>query len=188
MNSVDDIFRFFLGRWSLQRSVCDSDARPTGEAIGMAEFVESPCVPSPSKTAEAGPRRQLQRGSMRLLRYRESGQMTLFAAAKAVSFSRAFDYFIGIEAHADEAETPERKAAPCVQVFFADGPQSGELYQTYFFDASARVLRPDSTHLCLADRYNSEYRLTSGQQFDLDTVIAGPQKDYVLHTSFIRLA
>jgi len=108
------------------------------------------------------------------LHYHESGQLHLSAAAHALSFSRRFDY--------------QLSQPGLVQVSFADGPQQGQSYQHYRYDAQRHALLPVQTHVCLRDRYEGWYQFIDAAHFDLHTRIEGPHKAYVLRTHFTRAA
>ena len=113
-------------------------------------------------------------GSADHLHYHETGKLTLVADARVISFSKRFDYWL--------------EAAGSLHVVFADGPQAGESYQRYQYDAARHALLPLHTHICIADHYTGSYQLNDADHFDLHTRIDGPHKDYVVLTKYSRSA
>lgn len=104
------------------------------------------------------------------LLYEERGRLKMVANPTEIPFSRKFSY-----------EFQEGM----MNVFFADGPDKGVLYQRYIQDQHNRLI-PDQTHICSNDIYKGEYHLSGANSFSLNTLIDGPQKDFLIKTSFMR--
>ncbi len=73
-----------------------------------------------------------------------------------------------------------------IAVHYADGPQSGDLYQHYAATENG-VLTPVAVHVCGDDRYDGSYAVFDDNHFHLTTRVKGPKKDYVMKTCFSRM-
>jgi hypothetical protein len=104
------------------------------------------------------------------LLYEERGKLKMVTNSVEIPFSRKFSY----EFQADK-----------MNVFFADGPDKGLLYQRYIRDQDNKLI-PDQIHVCSNDLYQGEYYLSGPGSFSLDTWIDGPHKDFLIKTSFTR--
>jgi hypothetical protein len=65
-----------------------------------------------------------------------------------------------------------------VDLYFADG--------AYFHHISAGEARPEAEHLCGEDLYRVAYDFTDWPCWRAVWRVAGPRKDYVLHSSYAR--
>jgi hypothetical protein len=148
---ASDLLAYLAGSWTFTRQMQSLDGASIGKAQGQAQFDLA--------TAAA------------TLHYHETGQLQLQAEARAISFSRRFDYQLQDDLW---------------QVSFADGPQAGQAYQRYRYDAGQRALLPEEIHVCLQDHYDGSYRLLDEACFTLQTRIEGPHKAYLLLSRFSR--
>ena len=63
-----------------------------------------------------------------------------------------------------------------------------QLFQSLKFSSSGNGrLTARASHLCNADSYFSEYELVGEDRFDVQHKVRGPQKDYVVSTSYLRV-
>jgi hypothetical protein len=105
------------------------------------------------------------------LLYKERGKLKIVTNAVEIPFFRKFCYSF---------------QAGKMNVFFADGPDKGLLYQQYIQDQNNKLI-PDQTHICSDDIYKGEYHLSGADSFSLDTWIDGPHKDFLIKTLFTRV-
>lgn len=104
------------------------------------------------------------------LLYHEEGSVTLQPGSR-FSFFRSYTY---------------RFSEGVMQVFFADGPDAGTLYQSYAFKDRRDRLELLAVHHCGADVYAGCYELTGTDHFYLVTSVKGPKKDFEITTLFSR--
>jgi hypothetical protein len=104
------------------------------------------------------------------LYYEEKGKLIITGGASEISFSRKFRY-----------EFNDRN----MDVYFADGPDIGALYQGYIQSQNNKLI-PDQGHICSRDIYKGAYHLSDANSFSLDTLIDGPHKDFLIKTLFTR--
>jgi len=72
-----------------------------------------------------------------------------------------------------------------MDVFYADGPQSGALYQSY--SLTGQKLQPLADHFCGPDCYHGIYEWLDDTNFILRTLVTGPKKNFSIETQFMRL-
>jgi hypothetical protein len=113
---------------------------------------------------------QFMSGSAHQLHYEEKGKLIISGSSSEISFSRKFTYEFQKEG---------------MDVFFADGPDIGTLYQRYIQSQNNKLI-PDQIHVCSNDVYQGEYHLFDADSFSLETLIDGPHKDFLIKTSFAR--
>lgn len=106
-----------------------------------------------------------------LLRYTEEGEHFIPPTAPGHPFFRSYDYTL---------------TEDCIEVLYADGPDTGKLYQKLVLDENGTSLVAAEEHLCIADHYRSQYTLATAKSFALETIVKGPKKDYRIDTQFIR--
>lgn len=64
-----------------------------------------------------------------------------------------------------------------------------QLFQSLKFSSSGNGrLTARASHLCKADSYFSEYALDKEDCFHVQHTVRGPQKDYVVRTTYLRIA
>jgi hypothetical protein len=73
-----------------------------------------------------------------------------------------------------------------LDVIHGEGPQQGQLYQSYQMAHDCASLIPISNHFCDPDTYEAQYQLTDKNTFDLVTKVTGPKKGYTISTRFTR--
>src|SRR5690348_12190487 len=73
----------------------------------------------------------------------------------------------------------------CIKVYLSGGVNADQLYQEYRYTENKII--PIAEHACKRDFYSSEYQITDQNQFKQVTEIAGPQKDFLIFTSFNRI-
>ena len=99
--------------------------------------------------------------------YKEEGKLSLISTGQEFPFYRSFVYvFEGGQ----------------VEIFFNDGVNSGQLYQSYNFDFDNRVLTPSIQHICKDDCYSGIYSIASPSEYKLQTTIKGPKKNFKIET------
>lgn len=99
--------------------------------------------------------------------YNESGKLSLSESGQTFPFFRSFIYLF------DEDR---------VEVYFNDGPNSGQLYQSYRLEDDHLTLSPTTGHICRDDCYNGTYEMLSSGEFKLETLIKGPRKEFKIAT------
>jgi len=99
--------------------------------------------------------------------YKENGKLSLTASGQEFAFSRSFIYVFD----GDQLE-----------IFFNDGPNSGQLYQRYSLDITDSILAPGVQHSCRDDCYNGIFSIISPTEYKLETSIKGPKKDFKIET------
>lgn len=104
------------------------------------------------------------------LDYEERGKLTITGGISEISFSRHFRYKFNDHN---------------MEVYFADGPDTGLLYQRYVRDTNNKLI-PDQIHICSRDIYQGEYRISGTGSFSLNTMIDGPHKDFQIETLFTK--
>lgn len=102
------------------------------------------------------------------LLYHEEGHVTLQPGGR-FSFFRSYRY---------------RFAGEQLDVFFADGPDAGALYQSYVFNERCDRLELLALHHCGADVYAGAYEFSGADRFCLRTSVRGPKKDFSVVTFF----
>jgi hypothetical protein len=100
-----------------------------------------------------------------LLHYREEGVLTL---ANGTSHNASQKYIY-------------RLLDNKISVFVAETPE--RLLHDLEFDADVAT----GKHLCLLDCYNATYKFLNEHSFTLTYKVNGPQKDYTIHTLFIKM-
>lgn len=103
--------------------------------------------------------------------YEERGTLKMESNNSPLSFSRSFRYLF-----IDDT----------LEVYFADGPDNGSLYQQYFYQQKNHKLLPSQIHICGKDAYQGEYSLTGPSSFILITTIDGTSKDFLITTNYWR--
>ncbi len=103
--------------------------------------------------------------------YEERGILRMESNNSPLSFSRSFRYLF-----IDDT----------LEVYFADGPDNGSLYQQYSYQQKNSKLLPSQIHICGKDAYKGEYLLTGSSSFTLITTIDGTSKDFLITTNYIR--
>lgn len=76
-------------------------------------------------------------------------------------------------------------AAAGFSVHFAEEPM--RLFHTVIIEAQGDGLAGATTHLCVADTYDSRYAFRPDGSFEVEHTVKGPRKDYVSRTVFTRL-
>ena len=99
--------------------------------------------------------------------YKEEGKLSLISTGQEYPFYRSFIYVF----EGDQ-----------VEIFFNDGFNSGQLYQSYNLDFDNRVLTPSIQHICKDDCYNGIYSIVSPSAYKLQTAIKGPKKNFKIET------
>lgn len=100
--------------------------------------------------------------------YKEEGKLSLTASGQEFPFFRSFIYaFDGDQ----------------LDVFFNDGSNSGQLYQSYSLDITNSILTSSVQHSCKDDCYNGIYSIISSTEYKLDTSIKGPKKEFKIETN-----
>lgn len=102
------------------------------------------------------------------LAYEETGKLNL-STGQSLPFYRHYLY------------TLEENA---MHVFYGDGPQTGQLYQTYRMKEND--LHAEAVHVCGEDLYEGEYTRLGRDAFTMTQRVKGPRKNQRITTHFTR--
>ncbi|MCZ2498788.1 hypothetical protein GN316_18655 [Xylophilus sp. Kf1] len=86
--------------------------------------------------------------------------------------------------HAGSQQYIFERAAGGFRVHFAETPP--RLFHAVAVAAQAGALVGSTTHLCVADTYDSRYTFRADGGFEVVHTVRGPRKDYVSRTVFTR--
>lgn len=104
--------------------------------------------------------------------WRETGQLAL-AAGGNIEAHRLFKYRLD-------------RQQQSIAVYYADGPQSGDLLHVFTSGPSANhVMR--HTHICGPDTYRAILRLENIDAFRLSYLVTGPSKRYSIASALKRV-
>lgn len=103
------------------------------------------------------------------LLYRETGSMEM-AEKKTLDFFRHYIY---------------RITDQMVRVYYGDGPQKEQLYQSYALE-NENHLCAEKQHLCGADIYDGHYLLHNDDMFTMTQTVTGPRKNEKITSIFTR--
>ncbi len=100
--------------------------------------------------------------------YTEQGVLTLDHGEEIMDVKRSYDY----------------RFEDCViQIYYADGPDNGKLFQTLEFKNDIEAV---AEHLCGEDLYKSQYVFDLPDSFIIKHEVQGPKKDYVSETKYTK--
>lgn len=102
------------------------------------------------------------------LHYTETGILRLDGGAGSTEARRCFSY---------------RWEHGAINVYFADGPQDGQLFHVLSFDDA---ISATASHHCVADLYRTTYRFELPARFSVEHHVTGPHKRYVSTSLYTR--
>jgi len=108
------------------------------------------------------------------LTYTEEGELEL-ADGRKMNGERAHTYVL----HSN-----------CIEILFADGPNSGEHFVDILFPSDPSANFPicsGDTHVCIKDTYKATFCFEHEDEFRVTYTVCGPEKDYVSDSIYRRL-